>query len=450
MINGGLPGFRGKRVLMLQGPLGPFFRRLAADLTQAGAEVHKVNFNGGDWLFFPGPRAIAFRDRPEAWPAFFRRLLILHGIDTVLLFGDCRRYHREAHAIATARGLDIGVFEEGYLRPDWITLELFGVNGHSQIPRDPGFFRTLPPLPPDEPGKRVENVFRKTALWATLYYTAASMARLRYPHYQHHRPLNLQEALPWIRAGWRKLRFAASERSLLTSLMGESSRQYFLVPLQVHNDAQVCVHSPYADVSAFIEEVVASFAAHAPSKMALVIKHHPRDRGYHDYSDLLQALRGRFGLGERLLYVHDLHLPMLLDHASGVVVINSTVGLSALQRGVPTKTTGAAFYDMEGLTYQGGLDAFWRQAWSAKPDRELFVRLQGYLKCCKLINGSFYSRLPESTLTSGVLWSGDGQCLPCQATACLDEVARDESDSVPAGHSTSGGARESRESVRGR
>src|SRR5207253_3330067 len=41
---------RGKRVLLLQGPVGPFFRRLAARLRAAGAEVHKVNFNGGDGL----------------------------------------------------------------------------------------------------------------------------------------------------------------------------------------------------------------------------------------------------------------------------------------------------------------------------------------------------------------------------------------------------------------
>jgi capsular polysaccharide export protein len=45
--------------------------------------------------------------------------------------------------------------------------------------------------------------------------------------------------------------------------------------------------------------------------------------------------------------VHDLHLPTLLAHASGTVVINSTVGPSALHHKVPSKTTGSAFYDME-------------------------------------------------------------------------------------------------------
>ena len=42
-----------RRVLLLQGPIGPFFRNLGDDLIQAGATVHKINFNGGDWLFYP-------------------------------------------------------------------------------------------------------------------------------------------------------------------------------------------------------------------------------------------------------------------------------------------------------------------------------------------------------------------------------------------------------------
>ena len=412
MINGGLLAFGGKRVLLLQGPLGPFFRRLAADLTQAGAVVHKVNFNGGDWLFSPGAHSIAFKGRSEAWPAFFENLLDRLKIDVVLLFGDCRRYHREAHAIATERGLDIGVFEEGHLRPDWITLERFGVNGHSLIPKNPRFYWNLPPKPPSGQEARVDKAFRMTALWAVVYYLAASLLRPLFPHYRHHRPLTLLEALPWIRAGWRKFYFAIKERGVLDKLVGEKSKRYFLVPLQVHNDAQVCVHSPYADVSEFIEEVVASFATHAPARTMLVIKHHPRDRGYHDYSARIRELSRRFGLDGRLIYVHDLHLPTLLNHASGAVLINSTVGLSALHHNVPTKTTGSAFYDISGLTYQGGLDEFWTKAWAASPNRELFRRFRDYLQSNMLINGSFYRRLPGSRLKSGILWSGDGEWLP--------------------------------------
>jgi capsular polysaccharide export protein len=167
-------------------------------------------------------------------------------------------------------------------------------------------------------------------------------------------------------------------------------------------------------VSEFIEEVVESFAANAPAKTCLVIKHHPRDRGYHDYTVLIRELRKRYKVGERLVYVHDLHLPALLDHALGVVVINSTVGLSALQRGVPTKTTGNAFYDMEGLTFKGNLEEFWSKAWSAAPNRELFRRFKAFLQSQMLINGSFYARLATSRLKSGICWAGDTAWLPLE------------------------------------
>ncbi len=58
MIAGGLDALSGKRVLLLQSPVGPFFRRLAQDLRWVGAQVCKVNFNGGDLLFYPSVRAL--------------------------------------------------------------------------------------------------------------------------------------------------------------------------------------------------------------------------------------------------------------------------------------------------------------------------------------------------------------------------------------------------------
>ncbi len=67
MIEKGISTFRGERVLLLQGPVGPFFRRLADDLTRAGAQVFKVNFNGGDWLFYQNG-AFNYHGRLEDWP----------------------------------------------------------------------------------------------------------------------------------------------------------------------------------------------------------------------------------------------------------------------------------------------------------------------------------------------------------------------------------------------
>ena len=36
------------KILLLQGPLGPFFQTLSQALSKAGHEVYKIHFNGGD------------------------------------------------------------------------------------------------------------------------------------------------------------------------------------------------------------------------------------------------------------------------------------------------------------------------------------------------------------------------------------------------------------------
>ena len=50
-----------------------------------------------------------------------------------MLYGDVRPIHAEAVARAKAAGIMVHVFEEGYLRPYWVTYERGGSNGHSRL-----------------------------------------------------------------------------------------------------------------------------------------------------------------------------------------------------------------------------------------------------------------------------------------------------------------------------
>lgn len=389
MIRNGWRSFAGKRVLLLQGPVGPFFRQLADILKSAGAErVHKVNFNGGDWLFYPSG-AYNHRGRMEDWPAVLDRLIERERIDVVFLFGDCRPIHQVAHEAANRRGIAVWVFEEGYVRPNFVTLEPHGVNNHSRLPRDPEFYRALPPTTAPEE-REVGNTFWHAALWAFLYYLAAIVLRPFFPHYLHHRPLSVREVLPWLKSPIRKWVYRIRERGLQARLTGELSKRFYLVPLQVNTDFQVLVHSRFESMRQFMETVVASFARHAPQDHYLAFKHHPMDRGYHDYRSFLASLARQYGLGERLLYLHDQHLPSLLQHARGVAVINSTVGLSALHHGTPLVVLGDALYNFAGLTFQGTLDEFWPQPEAGRPDMALYDRFRAYLVHHTQLNGSFY------------------------------------------------------------
>lgn len=394
--------FKGKHVLLLQGPVGPFFWRVSKDLTQAGARVFKVNFNGGDWLFYPSG-AINFHGHSDEWPAYLESILDEQDIDVVMLFGDCRAIHRAAHEIAHRRNLKIGVFEEGYVRPDYVTLELYGVNNHSLLPRLPEFYLNEPKYLIEQP-IQVKNAYWYGALWAILYYLISGLLKPIFSHYQHHRPLTWLEALPWLRSFWRKGYYKIKEHGMLARLTGLLKGSYYLVPLQVNNDAQVLTHSEFSSIAIFIERVMLSFAQHASVKVTLVIKHHPMDRGYNDYSKLITELAIKFGVQGRCIYIHDQNLPKLLQNSRGVVVINSTVGLSALHHGTPLKACGHAIYDMAGLTSQDSLDIFWTSSQFCKPNRLLLQCFQGYLLKHTQLNGSFYKRLPSTVYSTGFNW----------------------------------------------
>lgn len=390
-----------RHALLLLGPNGPFFRRLAADLEAGGTEVTKVVFNSGDSLFWRR-EAVYFREPLSEWPAYFRELVVERGIDAVFLFGDCRPIHAEIMPIAEELGVAVWVFEEGYLRPDYITLERGGVNGNSSLPKDPDFYRevakALPPLGDPNP---VGQTFRWSALWTILNACANTWFGWRYPDYVHHRDINCwRQGILWGRSGVRKIKYRIRERKLLSKLAGEYSGQYFFVPLQVHCDSQVN-HSRFSSVTEFVREIVETFAAGAPAGTRLVFKHHPHDRAYTDYSGLIGELAAEHQLGDRLIYVHDLHLPTILRNARGTIAMNSTVGISSLLHGTPVIALGDAVYDIPGLTHQGSLAEF--LADPGEVDAELFEAFRTWVRHTTQINGSFHKRLPRSRTATGLV-----------------------------------------------
>ena len=420
MIDQGLSGFRQRRVLMLQGPIGPFFSRLGSDLKAAGATVVKVNFNGGDRLFTRSggfAAVIDYRDSMEAWPARFEALVTQHRIDTILLFGDCRPVHVPVVAIAKRLGLEIGVFEEGYLRPDFVTIERDGVNNHSTLPKEPAFYRQVE-VPAAAPTVPVGSTFGSAACWGMLYYGASSLLGWRYRHHQYHRSLSWLDCRFWLRSAWRKLYYRLHERPIEQRFIGENPSRFFLVVLQTCGDAQVRVHSPFQTVERFIEHVIRDFAAHAPADVELAIKHHPLDRGFSDYRALIDALVTAHGIAGRCHYLHDQHLPTLLRKTMGVVTINSTVGLSAIGAGVPVAVCGDAIYDIAGLVFKGPLAEFWTRAATQRPDFALWQAFRNVLVATTQFNGSFYKRHSSSGFASGVLWDKrlptgpDGERIP--------------------------------------
>lgn len=378
----------GKRYLLLQGPMGPFFSDLARWLESKGREATNVVFNGGDRFYCRERPVLHYSGTPAQFAHWLKEIWHTYPFDTIVCFGDCRPLHQAARQWANAKGLRFLAFEEGYLRPHFITLEEGGVNAYSSLPRDPDFYRHLPDMPP----RIVHPLKPSTRLryWhATWYYLIAWYHRRSYPNYKHHKSFSpWYEMRCWIRAWRRKHWYAFKERHVLTRLQTQLNNRFYLAILQVYNDSQIRHHSPYDDVRDYINDVMYSFATKAPATKFLVFKHHPMDRGHRLYGPLIKQLSLKYGVQNRVLYVHDLPMPEMLKHAKAVVTINSTAGLSALIHHKSLKVMGNALYDIKGLTYQGHLHQFWTAGF--KPDVKLLNQFRGYLLETTQINAVFY------------------------------------------------------------
>jgi capsular polysaccharide export protein len=376
--------------VFLQGVISPLFPRLADRLARRGHRVQRVNFCAGDALVWGRRPALNYRGRLGGLETFFARLFDHDGVSDLVLFGDERPVHRPAIALARQRGISVHIFEEGYLRPDWFTLERHGVNANSRLPHDPAWYLAVAPrLPRNADVAPTHPRLSVRARHDMAYHLANLLNPLTYPGYRSHRPdTALREYLGWI------LRFAPlpwrrrHDARAIARLIGQPHR-YFLLPLQLNADVQIARHSPYLDMREVLSAVLTSFARHAAGDARLVIKNHPLDTGLVHYRRYLKPIAADLGIAERLLYLETGHLPTLLDHAAGVVTVNSTVGISALLHQVPTLALGEAIYDMPGLTFQGGLDAFWTEA--TTPDRALFDAFRKTVVHCTQINGDLYT-----------------------------------------------------------
>ncbi|WP_421247630.1 capsule biosynthesis protein [Aeromonas jandaei] len=382
------------KILLLQGPLGPFFQTLSRHLVEAGHQVVKIHFNGGDECWPCAGKNLRFRGQPESWSAYFRRVLKQHEIDEVLCYGDCRHYHLEASRICKLKKVRFWAMEEGYLRPDYVTFEHGGVNAFS-----PWFARRdqLPELEWHEPydsSLTIGKTFGLRAWYASRYHINKALLRWRYPHFVNHRPWSLvQEAMGWVRGGAVKYANLRKDRALLKMLPQYKGRIFF-VPLQVSEDFQIREHSDLGSVEEMITRVINSFADHAAAGDVLLFKHHPMDRGYVSYRAQINRLCTELGLQERVFYGYELPLPVLYPLLKGVITINSTVGLSALLHNVPTLCMGRALYDIPGLTTRGTLASFWHEQKPVCP--ETFKRVRDSLLHLSQLNASFYRHLDIS------------------------------------------------------
>lgn len=380
---------RNRHFLFLQGMPCSFFSELASSLQSDGAKISRINLCFADWLFWKLPGATNYRGTLKEWPSFFQKFIELHAVTDLILVGEQRKYHKEAVAIAQTKGLHVTVTDFGYLRPDWITFEQNGMSGNSCFPKDPAIIEKqakgleLPDLT-----KKYQDSNFAMGLGDIVSMYGNLLLWFLYPHYQRSdaRPHPLiYNAGGLVRSLTNRFRNRKANSQF--AKIKASEAPYFVYPLQLEHDFQLIAYSPFKNQSEAIEKVIASFAT-SPSTYVLIIKSHPWDPGLKNWRNVIQQLAKKYQCAERINYLDGGNLDEMMQFSKGIITINSSSGVKALQLGSPVKVLGQAIYDVVGLTHQGNINDFWHQF--NPPEPKLLDNFLKLLASNYQIHGSFF------------------------------------------------------------
>jgi len=379
----------GRRFLLVTLPAGPFGRVLGRALRQAGAQTLRVIANGGDLLDWGLERTVFTFGRFEAWPTFISETIAKRRITDVVVFGDVTAYCAGAVGAARAAGVRLWVMENGYRRPNWVTLEADGVNANSGLPRqarayDDVDMRPLGEGPPPVGAITPYHAFNVFDYFAGVILGWPIFRHYRYPYAHRIWPQAFGHARRY--AVWL-FRRGAREREALALL--DDPRPFFLACLQREGDSQLLCHSKVKTNSAFMAEVIRSFASHAPADAFLVIKNHPLDPGVENLAQICRTIAWSHGLGGRVRFVEGGPFAALARASRGIVAVNSTAALAALDFAAPVKLLGSALFDIPGLIDPQPLETFWSDP--AAPDQELLGRFRRRLSLRTQVWGSYHN-----------------------------------------------------------
>lgn len=378
--------------LFLQGPHGPFFRQLGDCLRLAGANVHRIGFNRGDQMFWGRDGFIAFTRPFDDWPTFLADSLLRLSVTDLVLYGDSRPIHAEAVRQARAAGLRIHVFEEGYLRPYWVTYERDGSNGQSRLMTIPvAQMRAALARPGAEqpPAPTHWGDMRQHMFYGALYHFFVMTMNRRFHNFRPHRDLAVTAEFRLHLTRLMLLPLHRMERRLATLRIRRGGFPYHLVLLQLEHDASFRDYSDLPSMADFIALCLDGFAKGAAPHHHLVFKAHPLEDGRVPLSRLVADGARARGLEKRVHFVRGGKLAQLLREAASALTVNSTAAQQALWRGLPVRIFGQAVYDKPEFVSPQSLADFF--AAPARPDSRAYNDYRQFLLETSQVAGGFYS-----------------------------------------------------------
>ncbi|PIE43412.1 MAG: hypothetical protein CSA50_05945 [Gammaproteobacteria bacterium] len=329
------------KILILQGPVGPFFRNLQRCFELTGFITKRVIFHSADALFSKHSNTVRFSGSLSEWESWLSTELTTNRPKAIVLFGSNRPAHRIAHNLAEKFGVPVVALEEGYLRSGYISCELGGNNQRSPLndwKQDRNNQSACKPLP-------VHFSFVMMCIWGATYYLVRDFTKKTSETVLYHRQTRgiLKEAVAWISHMTRRLFFKVKEKSTIDKLTNHSRKHYVLIPLQAPDDAQIHFNSRGWDNRKLVLGCLNALHI-VKTEDILVFKTHPLDENSHILIAQLWKEAQSLGLTERVIVLQSGKLSILAKHSSGMIVINSTSGFSALHHQIPLLVLGSAVF----------------------------------------------------------------------------------------------------------
>lgn len=407
-------------MVLLQGPVGSFFRRAQDHLNANGFDAWRVRFNAGDRLYSRGEKTLDFVGNVDSWRVWFSEIIRENGFDAVVLFGSERLVHRIAIECAEQMGIPVVCLEEGYIRPGYVTMELSGNNWRSPIAGQ---------LPPDEfssprregPKPVTSSGSFSAMAWAALqYFTIRAIISTpgeRKLFHKQKRTL-LSEGFYWVKNYYRKFAHVGRNYHISERLLEHHDKRFYIVPLQVHDDTQLGRAANAWNNQKLILKTIVSFARNAPDDHQLVFKIHPMERGHTRDWHFIRQVSALNDVKDRVHVLDGGSLSLLTRHSAGMITINSTSGLSAIHHGVPLAVLGQALYRNPELAFcvERGidLDRFWSEAFVA-PEKVRHRYLSWIHHQC-LAGGDYYAKEGMEAAAQSLKGKIE-QALECRAPA---------------------------------
>ena len=380
--------------LFLMGPIGTFFARLSNYLEENNVRTYKILFPLHEYGFNQS-RIIKYDQNINYFKKFLSKTLINYEIKHIFMYGNVLIPHKQTLDLVQelkieGKNINTHIFELGYLRPNFVTLENEGINYNSSLIKSRQFYLKQDSFS-DLPIPKKHARFRIRKIWKTISFINHSFKNYKIVEKEH--KLQPKPIYIWyqIKGFILKYFFFFTEYKLKNYFLGKN---YFLVILQVSTDSQLTEGSDFKDNKKFIYKVIKDFAEANPNGVNLVFKHHPRDRGYTNYFNQIKKISNEFDVLNKVFYFHDYFLSKLFQNPNckGTVLINSTVGYQSLYHSVPVKSLGITPYNIEGLSSQQDLTSFFRNP--SIVDRLLFKKFYKHVMENSQINGNFDGYFP--------------------------------------------------------